>query len=230
MGINAHPDDESSYSGTIAKFANEGHDATLVYVTSGDKGHTTIPPNELTRIREKETLNACKILGASAMFLRVPDHEIFDNYDVEHKVIEAMRKVNPNIVITHDPNDYDRDHWTTSHIVLQCVNSASLKHYKTKSPAIEKIDAVYFCDTVGGLHFDPELWIDITDTFDGKIKALKAHESQLKFMKDLFDMDMVDFHTVTASFRGMQASTKYAEAFRRFRVYPHIRASASLPK
>jgi len=229
MGINAHPDDESCYSGTIAKLVNEGHDATLVYMTSGDKGHTTISPRELTQIREKETLNACKVLGARPMFMRVPDHDFFDNRDVERKVIEAIRKVKPNIIITHHPNDYDRDHWTTSHTVLQCMNSAALEHYKTKSRAIDKIDSVYFCDTVGSLHFDPEHWIDIRDTFDRKIEALKAHKSQLKFMKDVFDMDMVDFFTVTARFRGIQASTRYAEAFRRFRVYLHIRPSPSLP-
>jgi LmbE family N-acetylglucosaminyl deacetylase len=230
MGINAHPDDESMYSGTIARLTSNGHEATLVYMTGGDKGDTRIPPDELIQIREKEAVGACKILGAKAIFLRLPDHELFDNYDTECKLIEAMREVRPHIIITHDPHDYDRDHWTTSQIVLQCVNSASLKHYKTKSPAMNSVDAIYFCDTVGGLSFDPELWIDITNTFDRKIRALRSHKSQLNFMKGLFDMDMVDFHTTMAKFRGIQVRTKYAEAFRRFKVYPHIGALTSLPR
>ena len=166
------------------------------------------------------------------MFLRVPDHEIFDNYDTECKVIEAMRKVKPNIVITHDPNDYDRDHWMTSHLVLQCLNSAALKHFKTESPSlspIEKIGAVYFCDTVGSLRFDPEVWIDITDTMGRKIKALRAHKTQLKFMKYM-NMDLVRFITATARFRGTQANVKYAEAFRRLKFYSRIQALTTLPK
>mgnify|MGYP001040864751 CR=1 FL=1 len=63
MAISAHPDDELLFSGTIGMFTDQGHKATMLYMTSGDKGHTTIPPSELAGIREKEVSKACEIVA-----------------------------------------------------------------------------------------------------------------------------------------------------------------------
>ena len=72
--IGAHPDDETFASGTIAKYVDRGHRATIVHATRGGKGHWEIPTNELRKIRTREMTKAAEILGAEVMFLDARAH------------------------------------------------------------------------------------------------------------------------------------------------------------
>jgi LmbE family N-acetylglucosaminyl deacetylase len=51
--VGAHPDDETSAGGTIAKYVDLGHEATIVVATRGGRGHWSTPPEELERVRHR---------------------------------------------------------------------------------------------------------------------------------------------------------------------------------
>jgi hypothetical protein len=69
-------------------------------------------------------------------------------------------------------------------------------------------------DTMAGIGFEPELYVDITSVFDRKVEAVRKHASQNQWMKDLFGYDMESFLEIPSRFRGLQAGMKMAEAFR----------------
>ena len=84
-------------------------------------------------------------------------------------------------------------------------------------------------DTLAGVGFTPEEYVDITDTIDIKIRMLECHESQMTWMREHDKIDMAEFVTSVARFRGLQCGVRYAEGFRRLRVYPRMTPDRLLP-
>jgi len=231
LAIGCHPDDlEIGCGGTLAKYIDKGHEVFMCHVANGDKGHVNINPKQLREIRIEEALKGGKILGASKVFnIDVPDLIVkANNEDTVLKVIEVIRYVKPDIIITHDPNDYMEDHRQTSQIVFDASFSASVPHYETTSKA-HKIVPLYYMDTIAGINFNPEQYVDITNYIDIKLKALDQHESQIKWMRDHDGIDFLDFAKTVSKFRGLQSNVEFAEAFRMAKTWPRGITTRLLP-
>ena len=82
---------------------------------------------------------------------------------------------------------------------------------------------------VSGFQDRPSHYVDITDTFDKKIEALKEHQSQLAFLSQLFQTDFLEIVELQARLSGKQCGVKYAEAFKECAVYPRVRPYRVLP-
>jgi LmbE family N-acetylglucosaminyl deacetylase len=186
MIVVAHPDDaEFSSAGTLAKFARDGKHVVLVQCTSGDKGtaRRDISSPELAKLRESEQLEASKRVGiAETVFLRLGDGELLPDLTFREKVVRQIRIHRPDILITHDPFRPYALHPDHRAVGITAVDSV----YPTAR------DPLYFPQHLQeGLepHKVAELWlygsevpdtfIDISETFDTKIHALKAHQSQV---------------------------------------------------
>ena len=91
---------------------------------------------------------------------------------------------------------------------------ATVPNIKTETTPTDKIPHVYFMDTIAGVNFQPELYVDIANVFDKKIEMVGQHESQNSWMKDIFGYELDEFLEIPARFRGLQASCRMAEAFR----------------
>jgi LmbE family N-acetylglucosaminyl deacetylase len=186
MVVVAHPDDaEFSSAGTIAKLASEGKEVIIIQVTSGDKGTAdpSIHPEELARIREEEELEAAKRLGVSeTVFLRCADGELAPDLVLREKIVRMIRTHKPDVIITHDPfRPYalHPDHRAVGTAAIDAVYpTARDPHYFPEHlrAGLEphKTAEVWF---FGAEH--PDLYVDITDTFDKKIESLRAHASQV---------------------------------------------------
>jgi LmbE family N-acetylglucosaminyl deacetylase len=194
MLVVAHPDDaEFSSAGTIAKLAKEGKKVILIQVTSGDMGTADIEvsPEDLARRREGEEREAAKILGIDeVVFLRVTDGTVVADLNMREKVVRMIRTFKPDVILTHDPfRPYalHPDHRAVGMATTDAVyptardphyfpahSRAGLEPHKTA-------EIWYF-----GAE-EPDLFIDITDTFDTKIAALRAHESQVGKAEGLED-------------------------------------------
>lgn len=232
LAVGCHPDDlEIGCGGTLALYAQKGHDVYMCHVANGDMGHAVIEPEELARIRTTEAEASAKILGAKKVFsIDVPD--LFVNSHDEgqvRKVVEVIRVTRPDVIITHSPEDYMRDHCETSKLVFNASFSSSIPHYNTGSKKWETIAPLYYMDTLAGVGFLPEEYTDITDTIEVKLKALDKHESQLKWMKDHDGIDFSDFVRTVSKFRGLQCGVKYAEGFRLCRSWPRLTVKRILP-
>ncbi len=186
MWVVAHPDDaEFSSAGTIARLTKLGKKVVIVQVTSGDKGTAdhTIPSDQLASGREIEEKNAADVLGVSdVVFLRCTDGELVPDLALREKVVRQIRTFKPDVIVSHDPyRPYalHPDHRACGFAAIDAVYpTARDPHYFPEHLAEglepHKTAEIWFFNAE-----QPDLIVDITDTFDAKIASLKEHASQV---------------------------------------------------
>lgn len=233
LAVGCHPDDlEISCGGTLAKYAGLGHAVTMCHVANGDKGHVVILPEDLKRIRHGEAEQSGRLLGAAEVIdLDVPDLAVdAKNESTVALLVDVIRRTQPDVIITHHPDDYMRDHMEVSRLVFNASFSASVPHYFTAcNDPYGKIPPIYYMDTLAGMGFLPTEYVDIADTLEIKCQALQCHESQLKWLMDHDGVDFLDFVRTTAKYRGFQSGAKAAEGFQRCMTYPRMTTARLLP-
>jgi LmbE family N-acetylglucosaminyl deacetylase len=214
--VGAHPDDIEAYcGGTAALYAEQGHKVFFCTATNGNVGSSTLSKEEIAKVRYQEALNGAKVIGAELIWLGFDDEFLLDSVETRHAFIEAFRIAKPDVIICHWRQDYNPDHSISGMIVDECAHMAGVPNIKTKSPPTTNgIPHVYFMDTPVGVGFEPEIYVDITKTFQKKVEMVRAHASQGQWMTDIFGYDMETFLEIPAKFRGLQASCPMAEAFR----------------
>ena len=82
---------------------------------------------------------------------------------------------------------------------------------------------------ISGFNTNPTHYVDITNTFEIKKKAISQHKSQLDFLSKLFKQDFLEVIELQARFRGIQCGVKYAEAYTECSVYHRIKSYRVLP-
>jgi LmbE family N-acetylglucosaminyl deacetylase len=213
--VGAHPDDiEIFCGGTAALYAKQGHKVFFCVATNGNVGSATLPPAEIGAIRHQEAGNGAAVIGAKLIWLDVDDEFLIDSRETRMQFIEAFRQAQPEVVICHFRQDYLPDHSISGMIVDECVHMAGIANIKTASDPFHVIPHVYFMDTPAGVGFEPELYVDITETFVTKVKMVSQHVSQNSWMKNIFGYELDAFLEIPAKFRGLQAGCRMAEAFR----------------
>jgi len=229
LAIGCHPDDiEISCAGTLAKYVKQGDKVTVCHVANGDLGHVIIQPDELRRTRIAEAKKAGNLAGIEVVTCDLGDL-MPNGCDITHrdKIVEVIRNVQPNIIITHDPSDYMPDHVAVSKLVFDATFAASVPHYGTGQAA--EVTPLYYMDNLAGVNFSPTEYVDITDTIELKLQMLECHESQIKWMRDHDHIDFVEFVKTCARFRGLQCNSMYAEAFTQCYAWPKILPKRMLP-
>jgi len=232
LAIGCHPDDlEIGCGGTLAKYAKQGHDVVMCHVANGNKGHVVIMPEELRVIRTEEAEEAGKTIGAAEVInIDVSDLEVNSyNEDTVKKVIDVVRYAKPDLIITHSPEDYMRDHKEVGSLVFNASFSSSVPHMFTNNPAYPDIVPIFFMDTLAGVNFLPTEYVDITDTIEIKINAMNCHQSQIKWMLEHDKIDFLDFARTVSKFRGLQCGAAYAEGFRKCETWPRLGTKRLLP-
>jgi len=186
MWVVAHPDDaEFSSAGTIARLANLGKRIFIVQVTSGDKGtpDSLVPVHELASGREVEEANAAKVLGVEqVVFLRCADGELVPDLALREKIVRQIRTFKPDVVVSHDPyRPYalHPDHRACGFAAMDSVYpTARDPHYFPEHLAEglepHKTAEIWFFNAE-----QPDLVVDITETFETKIESLREHSSQV---------------------------------------------------
>jgi len=210
LALGAHPDDlEIFLGGTLCAWRAMGASLALAIATDGAAGGRQ-PPDELRRIRRAEATAAAAPLGVVPHFLDFPDGALLPDAGLVAAIRGLLAEVRPNLVVTHAPNDYHADHRALSAATSQAVNFAA--------PLI-------WADTLGGTGFVPTHWVDVTECFDAKCTAIRAHASQ--------DPErFVTSATTHAMFRAGECNggpEDRAEAFRFEPRFPFADIRALLP-
>lgn len=194
MLVVAHPDDaEFSSAGTIALLTNAGKDVTIVQVTSGDKGtaDADVNPESLVERREAEEVEAARRLNVTRLeLLRCTDGELVPDLVLREKIVRQIRAHKPDVIITHDPfRPYalHPDHRATGFATLDSVYPTArdpqyFPHHLSEGLEPHKTAEIWFFNAE-----HPDLYVDITDVFDRKVDALKAHVSQIGHDPVVFD-------------------------------------------
>ncbi len=182
MIIGAHPDDADYLSGGLAiSLTREGHRVKFVAMTNGDIGHQTKSPEELAFIRSREAVNSARALGAEYECLGIHDGHVFVNEENTRKVVKVIREFAPDMIITHRPYDYHRDHRYTGQLVMDASYMLIVPHYYPEFPPQTREMPVicYAFDKFKKPYpFRIDVLLNIDDVYDAKIKAIANHESQ----------------------------------------------------
>jgi LmbE family N-acetylglucosaminyl deacetylase len=230
LAVGAHPDDvEFLCSGTLAKLVKAGHKVFIAHATNGDVGHYHIPAVELAAIREREAAEAARVIGAEAIGMGFHDFGVFDDWETLKKFTDVVRQAKPDVIITQALNDYLFEHIKTGEITIAASYAASCPNFTTPRAFHDSIPPIWMMDTIGAIDFRPSHFVDITDVMDLKREALSKHQSQLKWMKERWDTDLLETMEATARSRGLQSGVKFAEAFAQYMVYGRIKAYEQLP-
>ena len=230
LSIGAHPDDaEILCAGTLAKFVKQGDEVYICHVCDGNKGSKIHSPEELAKIRRNEAIESAKIIGATSIWAGLSDGEVVLDLASRKKIIDVIRQASPDLIITHSPNDYHADHINTSRLVFEATYLAGLVLWDSKYPAPEKLPFLYYMDTLAGVNFIPDEYVDISETIDTKIEMMMKMQSQLGWLKEMHNCDAAEFIKSVAKFRGFQAGVAYAETFTQQKMYPQGLTKRILP-
>lgn len=226
MGIGAHPDDlEITCSGTLALYARQGHRVTICHVCNGDKGHRLIPPDELAAVRLEEARASAGLIGAEVIALGVPDGEAgLDVAGQRQKLVAAICRARPDIIITHHASDYHPDHVAVHKLVVEAAFLATVPRCTGGQEALPVVPEIRLMDTYAGVNFIPTEYVDITDTMETKLAMMACHRSQVEWLREHDNFDILEFIRTGGRYRGFQCGTTYAEGFRK-----HLAALAVRP-
>lgn len=220
--VAAHPDDiEFGAAGTVARWIDEGARVRYLLVTRGDKGSDdpAVDPRELGVLREAEQRRAAAELGVEGVdFLAEPDGQVEASLRLRERITYAIRRFQPEIVMSHDPT-------------VLFVNNEWVNHPDHRAVGMATVDAVFpTARDPLNLHEHIEaglgpwkvaelyLWstneanqlVDIGETLDRKISALRCHESQFHEFADT-----ERWLRRTSEELGERAGYRAAEGFRR---------------
>jgi len=213
--IGAHPDDlEILCGGTISRCVKEGHEVRMAIATNGNVGSPTLSRPRIAELRRQEASSAAERLGVRELIWMDEDDEfLFDDKRVRLKFVDAIRRARADVIVAHNPNDYHPDHIASSKCATDARILSSVRLIETEHAHLEKQPELFYMDSIAGLSFTPQYYVDISETFEDKMAALKCHASQDIWIKDLFNLDLGGLATIQSSFRGLQTGVSYAEAF-----------------
>jgi LmbE family N-acetylglucosaminyl deacetylase len=221
LAIGAHPDDVEAYcGGTLARCALRGDRIFIATATNGNIGSATLGPVEIARIRKEEARTSAEIIGAEYLCLDYDDEMFFESRSVRLAFIDLVRYCMADVIFTHNPQDYNPDHELTSKIVNDIAVMIPVPGIWTKNPPHDRIPAIFYWETVNGMGFIPTDYVDITDTYETKVKMFASHASQNLWMKDNYkdafkegEADFFESILIQSRYRGLQSGVRYAEGF-----------------
>ena len=221
LAITSHPDDmEIACAGTLLKCKQRGDRVVVCHLSSGNLGHVIIPPDELTVMRAKEAERSAQMGDFEIIHSSFDDLAIYDNNKAARdKVVDVIKAVKPDFIITHAPDDYMPDHTAVSRLVFDASFTATLPNYHTNVPGAANMVPIYYMDTLAGVNFNPTEFVDVTDFIEQKLQMLECHESQVVWMRDHDGIDFPDMVRTCSRYRGYQCGANYAEGFRQCQVY-----------
>lgn len=187
MVVAPHPDDaEFGVAGTVARWTREGKEVVYAVCTSGEKGTSdrTLKPDLLAQLREREQQAAARVLGVSeVVFLRHQDQNLEDTPAFRKEIVRLIRTYRPILVATADPYRryiWHRDHRITGQVVLDAVYPYARDHLAYPDLLEEGLEPHKVREVLFWAAEELNYRLDITDTFELKLKALLCHESQVR--------------------------------------------------
>lgn len=230
LAIGAHPDDiELLCAGTLAKYARRGDEVFMAIATNGEAGSNKIGREEMSAIRHEEAKKACAVIGAKLIWMGFQDEFLFNDRQTRIRFIDAIREARPDVMFVHGPNDYHPDHRISGQIAIDARIPATLRAVETELAPCDKIPHIFIMDNIGGVDFEPEVYVDITDVFDIKAQMLTSHKSQDEHLQDIYDTNYVDWMAEHMRMRGKAFNVQYAEGFRSVKTFPVTGGHYMLP-
>lgn len=197
--INAHPDDSDfGASGTIAAWIKQGIEVSYVMCTNGDQGGeaSQYTKEEMPMVRQREQRAAGAVIGVTDItFLNYVDGHLEPTIALRKDLVREIRRVKPDRMICQSPErNWDRigashpDHLAAGEAAIQAVYPDARNPYAFTELLEEGFEPWRVKEVWMSGFPQPDHWVDITDTFDLKIKVLREHASQTNHIEDFEGM------------------------------------------
>jgi len=220
----AHPDDPEFFCGaTLARWAKAGHELVYCLITCGDKGTNdpSISREELCGMRVEEQKAAAAVIGAKRVrFMGYPDGYVVPDLGLRKEITRVIRQEKPDIVVTCDPTTLygfggtrlnHPDHRAAGQVVLDAIFPAVGNPMYFEDLRIEeKLEPHQVKEVWVSLSLEPNVILDVTETWETKINALYEHKSQIGEPQKLAER-MRERHTEDSTLEN----PRYEERFRR---------------
>lgn len=214
--VAAHPDDEIIGVGAaVARHVSQGDEARCIILGEGQASRfdnrETVDKEILYRLHN-DTLDAAKIIGYSKVnFADFPDNR-FDSADLLDivKYIEKVKKdFKPDIIYTHHGGDLNIDHQLTYKAVLTAARPIKGSHEVKEIYAFETLSSTEW-DFSYKMPFTPNVFVDVTETFENKLQAMKCYKSELCTAPHPRSLEIME---ASAKKWGSIIGRQYSEAF-----------------
>jgi len=221
LAISVHPDDaELGCSGTLINEIKAGKKAGIVDLTQGELG-----TRGTIETRYHEAANAAMIIGVQVREnLKLRDGFFENNEQNKLKLIAAIRKYQPDIVLANALHDRHPDHGRAGKMIADCCFLSGLAKIETKDET-GKVQAKwrpsYVLHYIQDWYHEPDVLIDISDVFEQRMKSIEAYTTQFHTTKTAGDgpqtyistPDFLESIIARARMFGKRIGVKYAEGF-----------------
>jgi len=216
LAFGAHPDDvELTCAGLLIKMQRMGYRTAVVDLTRGELATRGTP-----EIREAEAREAAQIMGLSAREnLVLPDGHIGPDPDQKKKVVAVIRKYRPSLMVLPYWEELHPDHENASKLIFESSFLAGLEKYCPEHKAIHRPKKLIHYLGRPGYDVRPTFIVDISETFEERIRAIKCYKSQLYDEKstarptEIASKDLIDRLTGMARYYGAQIGAEYGEPY-----------------
>lgn len=174
LAIFAHPDDmELCVGGTLLKMKSLGYKTGVLDVTRGEMGTRGTP-----EIRAAEAEEAARILQIDVREnLEFSDGHVFVNDESRKKMVRALRRLKPQIILTHQFDDPHPDHNAIAHLVREAARLSSMQKYDGDF-GLERIKVPIVAHNTFSARLTPSFVVDISGFLEAKMNSIAAYKSQ----------------------------------------------------
>lgn len=230
----AHPDDiELQCSGTLIRYVKEGHKVYMAIACTGNVGSKLHTLEEIEALRAIEAQRGADVIGAELIMMGHKDADVWLNHPTWIEYVDLIRRTNPDVIITHERDDYVHDHSNVGELVYRAAIWASVANIpECKYEPIGHIPTVFYFETMGTNRVaPPDHYVDISEEFEQKLEAFRQHETQHgDYLEKQFGVaNYFDYVEAVNKLRGFQCGCRYAEAFRVVQTWPNHKAYRLLP-
>jgi LmbE family N-acetylglucosaminyl deacetylase len=192
--VTAHPDDvDFGSAGTIAHWTAAGIEVAYCVCTDGDAGgfDPAVDRADIPGIRRAEQVEAAKQVGVrDVRFLGYPDGALVATMELRRDISRVIRQVRPQRMIIQSPDrNWIRigashpDHLASGVAAIAAIYPDARNPYAHRELLLEEgLEAWSVSETWLQAHPENNHWVDITDTIEAKLAALRAHASQTGHM------------------------------------------------
>ena len=179
--IGAHQDDNEFRCGGLAhKYVKMGYNVTFLSMCNGCGGHHILTPEETVATRAKESAKVAELLGITYDVWDINDCSLVADLETRRRLIRYIRKVNPDLIISHRPNDYHADHRAVGQLVQDASYMLIVPHECPDAPAMRKMPVImYNEDRFTNPDFSGDIVLDMDDENDTKLQIASINVSQV---------------------------------------------------
>jgi LmbE family N-acetylglucosaminyl deacetylase len=211
VAIGAHAADmEFTAGATLLKHARNGWDAHIIHLTLGEKGNPHLSPDEYGAQKRREAEAAAQILQAMPHFLPYRDGELTVGDDIARELAKWLRRLRPQVIITHWRDSIHSDHTATYFLVRRALFLAANPHFDLDGlPPARGMRLYYAENWEDAENFRPFVYVDISEVFPDWERAFKC----FAIGRGEGGFPYWDWYQACTRLRGIEIGVPYAQAF-----------------